>query len=361
MTKKEEITNLYLKNPSKFNDIKQVMIDLKDIDLKYNKFPIELQQNILFSIKFFSLVDKDSSLRYISKDFLENFLFVSEVIKFNPDIYFYIQDDNKQLYKDTLLKRNDFMKFYNKEDFNNLKIGLSSYQISNNYKYIPSDIILKFNLLETHKFSEFECKGMRKTLTPIFDSFSDQDKIMYLIYNKNYISVMNLNDNLKSHCLQIFAKDIDFIKYAKDTWTNDDEYIKSIVNSGTSIFKSSFLNFIDYNKYIPLYKDLLGSNDSTIFDNYCLYKKEIRNNKDILLNLFKPYSLNRNISNVLFESIPNKELKDLIKSHIKTFNSNHRNLNNIGKQLYDIVNSYFLHKELNKSIDVNKNKIIVKI
>lgn len=371
----------YIEGIKDINDYKEVLKNINKLYIEYRKFPQEYQNNHIFAYKYFSINRDERNYKKIPVAILKDKFFINSSIDCNPDLYFYIDKELKKEFKGRVLKKSDFMKYYDKEDFEQIQNGnVTEGVIKNNFLYIKEEYIKKYDLIDKYKLKPEEYYKIKKELGGIVNEDINQ-QLKFLNRDRNLISIIDFNDkNMKDdnfkYCIKnIISADTSLIIYIPEEWKKDLEMIEQIIiqvgykeHHGLMNYKNNYsynqaniFNNINFEEYINKKYQILN-NKNKIYYEYKDYNSNIKMNKIILENLFKSSVVknNNSIDKEIIKEIPDEILRKILEEE---YNKNQdKSFNNLGEKLTNIIQKYLFEKELKSDIGEKKTiKSTIKI
>lgn len=372
--------NETLKNsPNLLNDELYLFQNMSKCRLKLKQLPNKHLDNILLMTKYYQSTRDTVNYKYIKKDILNNPLFLNQTISSNPDLYFFISDENKTIFKSLVLSsEKEYLKYLSNSDYDNLEILKS---ISNSFSYFNESLScisidnFKKVLANSHShfvtdslltFSLLKCEYLKTPLNFYLEENKKEKGFNWLsnILNKNpYLyTVLNKEDykdeNSKNLLISLAGKYNDLFPYLPQDWKKDLEIVVQVIKDDSTV-SSGYQRY--GNNYHPNIR-----NPALVLNEYANSEDFIKEklNPEMMLHLRKVYpeltfewKSKEEIIKGLFKekdefeisldycrSIPDANLAEKLSSHLKNFKI--RTLEHVGADLESIVAHHFMNEKL---------------
>ena len=370
------------KNISKAENLVFIYNNMNKEEFSLNDMPKEVCDSLLFMGEYFKVKREKETYSLIGENVLNDPIFLSIAIKKNPDIYFYMSEENKNEFKMSIVNsEQEFLKYLSKEDYLNPKI---KNKIIDGFEYfneslvfitpeILNDLMSSGGTIGDRMSIKFfnldreQCKNMRSAISNYLETgkkISDDWAQNNININSNlyYALDKELNksekDKLFYTCLVGRYKKL--FQELPEEWRND-------VNVALEVIRAKSGESLDLmttnvgGAYLVLNgmespDELLGMIESMGDDgmdilvnvgaNYRELKKRLRGKKAIIQNLFKVKAIYE-ISEDYLKYIPNVTLRDRLIAVFKRNTSFDReSLNMVSEALDKEVAFYYMEKHL---------------
>lgn len=383
--------NEELKNsPALLNNALYLVKNMFKVRLKLKQLPEKYKDNLLLITEYFKTERESINFKYIKPEILNNELFLSFAMKYNPELYFLISEDNKNIFKETAIANDkDYLKYLSKEDYDKpeiiKKVALNFKNFNESLSCISEEILKK--LLNSEYIQHVEkdilrldkqqCNYLKEALTAYikengnkgeywFQSTLNSNPYLYTILDKE-----DYKDNKnKEFLLSLTSKYNNLFVYLPEEWKNDIEVIAKIIttqstkqsyyyNHGTDFHNKVQDISIILNQYDSPEKFITEKlNDTTMLSIRKIYPHLTENWRKqplIIKSLFKGRD-DFEIDLDYCRSIPNKDLAENLVIQMKALKE--RKLSEIGDTLEKLVLYQFLQENLsNKNTKEKKLKI----
>ena len=240
--KKIKFFNESLKiNKSLQDDELYMYLNLSDIRLGLNSLPEKYRNDILFLTEYFKTERNSNNYKLVKKEFLDNTIFVFNILDKNPEFLFFLNKENQKKFKLRAIEKDrDQLKYFEKEDFNDKDF---KQKIITNFKnYNESHILLPTDLLEYNKIweqvkylSKEQCIFLKKQLNEIIEkkcTYKHHWEMSALLAHNPYIcAVIDFNkySYYKDDILKIIGNYKSLYKLLPEDWKNDLDVIKKVI------------------------------------------------------------------------------------------------------------------------------------
>jgi len=374
--------DVYKKNPNILQDIAYVRANLGslyEIGLKFDNYPVNLKNHILFITEYFSTIATNKKeYKHIPKTLLNDQFFISACLRQNPDIYLLADNSCHTEFAFKALCKyhpSQYLKYAKESDLNNIDFCKEALKVSyTNFQYMPekfkenSDLIM--NTLSPNNLDRKNISRAESVVRHIPAHILEDKKFVDAMLDKNPYAFNFLPQKYKKDeyfAYKIVCKDSKFFKELDESLKNNEEFVNKVLIHGKITkrgfsYNSAFERAENIDILIELdnkffTRDLCEEYSEDIKKIYTSMNKKIRANLEVIRANFlnnpsrdKQYELYKMS---FLSKIPNEDLVQEIRAFTTSTSGNE--LYEIGpSRIVKLIENFELKKALEKELSSNE-------